>query len=800
MWHPTFILPLKPLPFALAAMLALGTAGLAQAQALPAVRLAIAAQPLGQALNELARQAGVQLLFPPQLVAGKTAPAIGGVYSLQEGLERLLAGSGLVAAIDGNAVIIKPAPAVSGKVATLAEITVSASADAGADSELTTSYMAHAVSIGKGQQTLREIPQSVSVLTRQQLNDQNLLSLDDAMRGVTGITVEASSTGGNHGNFYSRGYALDAVQVDGVMTPASTGNDLSAGFGLAIYDRVEVLRGPAGLFQGAGDPGGTINLVRKRARDTFAASGVLSAGSWDRYYAEADVTGPLSADGKVRGRLVAAYERRRSFVDHVYAEKPLLYGTVAVDLAPGTVLTGGITYQQYRGRPAFGLPAYEDGRLLDVPRSTYLDPGWNHITEKVTEYFAELDHKLANGGQFRLSAMYREQDEPSRHFGWSDCSADPVTGDSCLVSWRYRSHWTTQGADAYVATPFDAFGRRHELVVGADYRQVHKNFQYGGGDTAPINIFNPDNNLPQPGYVFSNGNDNRTKQLGLYARTRLQASDRLAVNLGARVTRWDNHTVNRNAYFNQFTDVSNRINARLTPYAGLVYELDRQVSAYGSYTRIFSPQSTTDMAGQTLKPRTGQQFELGLKAELFERRANAHAALFRMDDENRAMPDPANPLFSIGAGKMRSQGVETELSGSPLPGWDLTAGYSYTSTRTLEGSADQKAQLYTFIAPRHHLNLWSKYRLAGALDKVSVGGGLRSVSSMYRLNGPVKFEQAPVTTLALQVGYRLGPKLDLSLTVNNLLDKKYYQRVWAAYGSNFYGEPRHATLTLRGQL
>ena len=800
MWHPTFTLPFKPLPFALAAMLALGTASLAQAQALPTVRLAIAVQPLGQALNELARQAGVQLLFAPELVAGKTAPAIGGVYSLQEGLERLLAGSGLVAAIDGNAVIIKPAPAVPGKVATLAEITVSASADAGADSEPTTSYRAHAVSIGKGQQTLREIPQSVSVLTRQQLNDQNLLSLDDAMRGVTGITVEASSTGGNHGNFYSRGYALDSVQVDGVMTPASTGNDLSAGFGLAIYDRVEVLRGPAGLFQGAGDPGGTINLVRKRARETFAASGVLSAGSWDRYYAEADVTGPLTANGRVRGRLVAAYEHRRSFVDHVYAEKPLLYGTLAVDLAPGTVLTGGITYQQYKGRPAFGLPAYEDGRLLDVPRSTYLDPGWNHITEKVTEYFAELDHKLANGGQFKLSALYREQDEPSRHFGWSDCSADPVTGDSCLVSWSYRSHWTTQSADAYVATPFDAFGRRHELVVGADYRQVHKNFQYGGGDTAPINIFNPDNNLPQPGYVFSNGNDNRTKQLGLYARTRLQASDRLAVNLGARLTRWDNHTVNRNAYFNQFTDVSNKINAKLTPYAGLVYELDRQVSAYGSYTRIFSPQSTTDAAGQTLKPRKGQQFELGLKAELFEQRANAHAALFRMEDENRVMSDSANPLFSIGAGKMRSQGVETELSGSPLPGWDLTAGYSYTSTRTLEGSADQKAQLYTFIAPRHHLNLWSKYRLAGALDKVSVGGGVRSVSSMYRLNGPVKFEQAPVTTVALQAGYRLGPKLDLSLTVNNLFDKKYYQRVWAAYGSNFYGEPRNATLTLRGQL
>ena len=798
MWSPR--LNLTPAPLALAAMLALGSIPQAQAQTAPTVKLAIAAQPLGQALNELARQANLQLLFAPELVAGKTAPAVNGMLSVADSLERLLAGSGLAAAIDGNSVIIRPAPAATGKVATLAEITVSARQEATTDTELTKSYAAQAVSIGKGRQSLREIPQSVSVLTRQQLNDQNLLNLDDAMRGVTGITVEASSTGGNHGNFYSRGYALDAVQVDGVMTPASTGNDLSAGFGLAIYDRVEVLRGPAGLFQGAGDPGGTINLVRKRARDTFAASGVLSAGSWNRYYAEADVTGPLSTDGKVRGRLVAAYEHRRSFVDHVYAEKPLLYGTVAVDVAPGTVLTGGVTWQQYKGRPAFGLPAYEDGRLLDVPRSTYLDPAWNHITEKVTEYFAELDHKLDNGGQFKVTALYREQDEPSRNFGWSDCSADPVTGDSCLISWNYRSHWKTQGLDAYLATPFQAFGRSHDLIVGADYRQVHKHFQYGGGDNAPINIFHPDNNLARPSYTFSNGNDNRTKQFGLYARTRLQATERLAVNLGGRLTHWDNHTVNRNAYFNQFTDVSNTINAKFTPYAGLVYELDKQVSAYASYTRIFSPQSTTDAAGQTLKPRTGQQFELGLKAELFDKNVNAHAALFRMEDEHRVMPDPANPLFSIGAGKMRSQGMEAELSGSPLPGWNITSGYSYTSTRTLEGSDDQKAQLYTFIAPRHNVNLWTNYRLAGALDKISVGGGLRSVSSMYRLNGPVKFAQGPVTTVGLQAGYRLSPKLELSLTVNNLFDKKYSTRVWAAYGSNFYGEPRNAMLTLRGQL
>lgn len=175
------------------------------------------------------------------------------------------------------------------------------------------------------------------------------------------------------------------MQIDGVNTPASTGNDLSTGFGMAMYDRIEVLRGPAGLFQGAGDPGGSINLVRKRPKAQAQLSTQLSAGSWNRYYAEADLTGPLAGDGRIRGRLVTAYQDHGSFVDHVYSRKPLVYGVVEADLASATMLTAGASYQEYRGRPAFGLPAYPDGRLLDIRRSSYLDPIWNHITERNTE-------------------------------------------------------------------------------------------------------------------------------------------------------------------------------------------------------------------------------------------------------------------------------------------------------------------------------------------------------------------------------------------------------------------------------
>ncbi|MFJ3461923.1 TonB-dependent siderophore receptor [Achromobacter spanius] len=769
----------------------------AHAQAAQAQAVELAAGSLADSLVSLGRQAQVQILFSPGAVAGLQAPAVSGRLTPQAALDRLLARSGLVAVPSGSGFIVRaPSEGGSSDATTLAPVTVT-----GRDlatTEGTGSYTTPAVTIGKNVQSLREIPQSISVVTRQLLDDQNLVNLDDAMRTVTGVTVEAGSVGGNHGNFYSRGYALDTIQVDGVNTPASTGNDLSAGFGLAIYDRIEVLRGPAGLFQGAGDPGGTVNLVRKRAQRDFAFSGQVMAGSWDRYYTEADITGPLDSDGRLRGRLVASYDDRRSFVDGVYTRKPLFYGTMSFDVTPDTTLTAGATYQQYKGRPFFGLPAYTDGRLLDVRRSTNLDPSWNHITEEITEYFADVEHRLSNGGRIKVSGLYREQDEPSREFGWSDCAVDPLTGDTCLVSWKYRSNWKTYGLDAFVSTPFDAFGRTHELIVGADYRNVHKNFQYGGGDTADINLYHPDNDIPKPDYEFTNGNDSKTHQYGLYARTNLRVADAATIIAGGRLTWWNNKTANRNAYFNQFTNTDTSINGKFTPYLGLVVDLNDQLSAYTSYTSIFSPQTVTDANGQPLDARTGKQFEIGLKGEFLDKRLNGHVALFRMDDENRAMTDPDNPLFSMAAGKMRNQGFEAEISGSPAPGWDITAGYAYTTTKTLKGTEDQKSQQYVFITPRHTFNLWTKYSFAsGPMDGWSLGAGVRSVSSMYRLNGPVKFEQRPYTTVSAQAGYRFNKHVDATLTVNNLFDKVYYQRVWAAYGSNYYGEPRSVMLAVR---
>ena len=256
MWSPRF--KLTPAPLALAAMLAMASYSVAQAQALPPVKLAITAQPLGQALNELARQAGLQLLFPPDLVAGKTAPAVSGTLSVRDGLERLLAGSGLQASIDGNAVIIKAAPKATGETATLSEITVTANGERTATSDGTGAYTTRAVTLAGAERSLRETPQSVSVVTRQQMDDKNLFTLDQVLEQSTGLTRMNRSFGSHE--FLARGNALSYL-VDGMPGVA----DNATGWlipDMAVYDRVEILRGSAGLIVGAGTPGGVANLVR----------------------------------------------------------------------------------------------------------------------------------------------------------------------------------------------------------------------------------------------------------------------------------------------------------------------------------------------------------------------------------------------------------------------------------------------------------------------------------------------------------------------------------------------------------
>ncbi|CAN7737813.1 TonB-dependent siderophore receptor [Pseudorhodoferax sp. LjRoot39] len=775
---------------AAAALLALG----AQAQT---VALDLPAGPLEQSLNVLAQQAGVQVMFASGLAQGRSAGALRGSLTPREALDRLLAGSGLaVRTADGGKTFVverggtastAPAAPVPGTGGALPAVQVVAGAERSATTEGSRDYTARAVTIGLGEHALRETPNSVSVLTRQRIEDQNFFSIEEAMQYTTALKVTTYGT--NNFNLESRGYNIDRYQIDGVSSSARVYEN---NFSLAMFDRVEVWRGPAGLLQGAGDPGGTVNMVRKRAQDQFGFNAKTSVGSWDHYYADADVTGPLNADGSLRGRLVVAWQNRHYFTDYARTRQPMVYGTLEYDFDADTTLSLGHSQQRTTNRPFFGLAAYAAGGYPDVSRSTYIGALWNHQEQNSKRSFAELEHRLAGGGKLTLSANHVARDNAGE-IAWGNSNVDPVTGDMLVVPYFSTTREREVNLQGQLSLPFQRQGLRQEIVLGAN-RQVFRNTAAYNSSTwgqngFVQNVFAPDPDVAKPD-VAIDAPYSRIRQIqnGLFGQARIKPVAPLTLVAGARVAWFEYQNL-----LDRATDRSE--NAKLVPYAGVVYDLGPEWSVYGSYSSIFSPQSETDRGGGFLQPRQGHQFEVGVKGEHFDKRVSSSLGLYRIEDSNRAMadPDPDFPDASVAAGKVRSQGLEAELTGRITPQWNLTAGYGYNSTRQLSAAPAQQGQPFTTVFPRHLFSLWSDHRFANGL---SLAAGVRVRSGIYSEDSGVRWKAGGVAVFSAQAGYQITPQLRATLTLHNLLDRKYIDRPDGWTRQSYYGEPRSVMASL----
>lgn len=750
----------------------------------------IPAGSLADTLNRISLATGRVVSVNPQAVEGKSAPAITGTLSAEAAVARALAGSGLEAVVTpSRAITVRPA-AGAGQAATLAPVTVTGSYRHPAVTEGTRSYTTTAVSIGKSERTLREVPQSISVLTRQRMDDQNVTTLGQAMDYVTGVVAQPTGTG--IVNIESRGFQINQYLVDGLPFAGGQGMWGSSIMDLGIYDRVEVWRGPTGLLEGAAEPSGTINLVRKRARAEPGFQGAASVGSWDRYRVELDGTGALNDTGTLRARGVMIYDDAGSHLHRVYADRRTLYGTVEYDFTPSTTLSVGGTYQEGDSLVFVGLPQYADGRNIDVPRSTFLGSTDSTKHDNGMSLFAELEHRFDNGGLFRLNASQAVRRTWLNRY-MTHSYIDPDTDEVTIRAARQRSRQENQGFDAYFSVPVQGWGLTHEITAGANYQVYRGGNPQGDFIAYRQNIHNPDlsglDSLPDVGEIPRT----KTTQYGVYTQARIKPVQPLTVLLGGRYAWWESRDPDDAA-------VNQSIKGEFVPYAGLVLDLDDNHSVYASYSRIFSPQTEELATGGFLKPRIGQQYEVGVKGEYLNGALNTHMAVFRIDDRNRAIADPDNEDYSLPAGHVRSQGFEAEISGRMTPQWELTAGYAYTATKFRSGEDNEVGQPYNSAYPRHNFSLWSKYRFAGGpLDRFSVGGGMRWLSEQYVQRGAVRWNQPAYALFDLQLGYEVRPGMNMSLTVYNLFDKTYFKKVSGhEYRQTYFGEPRSVMLTMRG--
>ncbi|MGU1421974.1 Fe(3+)-pyochelin receptor FptA [Pseudomonas aeruginosa] len=650
--------------------------------------------------------------------------------------------------------------------------------------------------LGKVPLKPRELPQSASVIDHERLEQQNLFSLDEAMQQATGVTVQPFQLLTTA--YYVRGFKVDSFELDGV--PALLGNTASSPQDMAIYERVEILRGSNGLLHGTGNPAATVNLVRKRPQREFAASTTLSAGRWDRYRAEVDVGGPLSASGNVRGRAVAAYEDRDYFYDVADQGTRLLYGVTEFDLSPDTLLTVGAQYQHIDSITNMaGVPMAKDGSNLGLSRDTYLDVDWDRFKWDTYRAFGSLEQQLGGGWKGKVSAEYQEADSRLRYAG-SFGAIDPQTGDGGqLMGAAYKFKSIQRSLDANLNGPVRLFGLTHELLGGVTYAQGETRqdtARFLNLPNTPVNVYRWDpHGVPRPqiGQYTSPGTTTTT-QKGLYALGRIKLAEPLTLVVGGRESWWDQDTpATRFKPGRQFT-----------PYGGLIWDFVRDWSWYVSYAEVYQPQADRQTwNSEPLSPVEGKTYETGIKGELADGRLNLSLAAFRIDLENNPQEDPDHPgppnnPFYISGGKVRSQGFELEGTGYLTPYWSLSAGYTYTSTEYLKDSQNDSGTRYSTFTPRHLLRLWSNYDLPWQDRRWSVGGGLQAQSDYSVDYRGVSMRQGGYALVNMRLGYKIDEHWTAAVNVNNLFDRTYYQSLFNPNWNNRYGEPRSFNVSLRG--
>ena len=810
--HPQRRFPrLTPLAMhlAIAGLLAGAPLHMAQAAPAPAASIqtyAIAAGKLGDVLADFAATAGVPLSFEPAQLGAARSAGLHGSFTVAAGFAQLLAGSGLEAVDVGNgAYALRKAgvsPAAAG-TQTLPGIAVTASVDRPASTEGSGSYTTRAMgTASKLTLSARETPQSVGVVTRQQLDDRGFQSLDEAVQDATGITTRQIG-GGERTQFFSRGFAVNNFMLDGV--PVAFDQDTMGLATMAMVDHVEVLRGAAGIVTGTGNPSGTINLVRKRPGATPQVLVNASAGSWDNYRAELDAGGALNASGSVRGRAVLAAQDSDTFKKAYRHERRLAYGTLDIDLAPGTVLSVG-AYASREDNPGAdwnGLPTRRDGSFYPFSRSARMTPDWAYWNKDNRSAFAELDHQLAGGWRTRVTARALETKmamlgtylyplEDSSNFGQG------------VGKYAYKK--TQLSVDAYASGPFRLFGRTHELVVGGSYRRSREN-DGPGGWPADYNVtVDPltwnSSTVPQPAIDYLWSRKGKQAETGLYATARLQLADPLTAMLGARVDSWHYRMHLTSGTWQD--DSGYEVRREVTPYAGLVYQLDARHSAYASWTSVFQPQNYQAAGGALLDPVTGSNAEAGVKGEYFGGALTASAALFQIEQKNLplqlAQQTCRNQATSCyrQAGEVRSRGAEFELAGALSRDWQVLAGYTWnTSDYVHDADAGQAGARYDTQTPRHLFKLSTSYRLPGELSRWKLGGSLRTRSAISNTVSGVTVRQGGMSLLDLMASWQASRQLSLQLNVYNVFDKYYYQAVGSTQDNNHFGAPVNVLLSAK---
>lgn len=777
---------------------AIGVASAAAAAQGPAavVDINLPAGALSQSLNSLARQSGTPILVDAGLVAGRTADAVSGRMTAMQAVQALLAGTRLRAQEQNGAIVLRPA---ADDAATLEAVTVTGSGLGESAWGPAPGWVASRSATGtKTDTSILENPQSVSVVTRKEMDARNVQTVTEAVQYTPGVSVDQLGMDNQIEWISLRGFSSPSSYLDGLRLGAIW---QSEPFGL---ERVEVLRGPASVLYGESGPGGLTGMVSKRPSAERAGEVQLQVGNQDRFQGAVDLTGPVGETDEWLYRVIALQRDSNTAVDYVKNDRLFLAPSLTWQPSAATRVTLLAQYQ--RDKIGF-LPQYlpADGTLREnpngkVPRNRYVgEPDREHYLRDQTAVGYSLEHKFNDTFSLQQNARYARVHQ----------EFDTVTGNGLLADRRtlrrrlFDADQTSYdiNVDTMLTSRFSTGPLAHTLLTGFEYaRQRYDSLNWicGTAECAPpIDLFSPEygQTIRRPDVPVTDALQHQ-ERIGVYVQDQIRLG-RWAYTLGGR---WDRVRQNM---MDRLSDTNTRSSDHaFTTRVGAAYLFDNGITPYASYTESFQPTSGLIYPSSPAKPTTGRQYEVGVKYEPAGHNSFVGVALFDVAQRNMATTDPVNPGFIVQSAETSVRGVELEGKLELSPQLSVLASYTYTDaeyTRSNDGNQGKQVSL----TPRRQAAAWVDYAFTDALAGLSAGAGVRYVGSRFG-NSSNTIELSSYTLVDAALRYdlrRMGGQwrnASVALNVNNLFDKDYVG-VCLSNTRCYFGAPRTvmATLTYR---
>lgn len=639
---------------------------------------------------------------------------------------------------------------------------------------------------------IKDTPQTVSTIDAQDMKDFGATGSNEALRMGTGINVEQYET--NRASFNSRGFDIQLTQLDGLGMTNDWGTVVGQ-LDTFLFDKIELIRGANGLLTGVGNASGTINYVRKRPTNRDGGEIDVSGGSWSNYRGAIDYNKVLTEDGSWAARIVATHDDGDSYLRALHDRKTNVYGVVDGQIGDHGVLTLGASYEDsHQKSPMWGALTFvrADGSQTEFPVSSSTSQDWTYWDTKTRTAFVEYTHDLGAGWEAKFTYNHHDTDQQTRIFYAYSPSGVLDDDDTGLVGWPYASHDITHNDifDVNLSGKFDAFGRKHDVLVGVSRARASSATDLYPFDSADIGNALPA--FPYGGDVYaepqfgasardSTGNQTLTR---LYAVTRIAVTDTVKGILGVNAARL--HREGASIYGSGGT-VTDPNSQKVSPYAGITWDVTRDTLAYVSYSDIFQNQDQTDLDGLYLAPVKGVNVEAGVKSEWLGRKLLTTFALFQAQERGLATYAGINSAgnYWYTPEDIKSKGYEAEVTGRLSADARVTLGYTHLALLGADGHST-----YGWV-PRNTANFRIDSRVA-ALPALRLGleGRWQSVVSNTTHQGGYLVANG-------FAAWEITPKATARLNIDNLFNKKYITGV--EYGG-FYGAPTNGMLSLEYKL